>query len=132
MTSARASAPKMTKLFLALLLAASVFGLTPGTGVSAATRLGGDTDADSVPDNVDNCVVDPNSNQADGDGDGRGDVCDNCPTDANPAGFWYEEQFETGAPGWTHATRGCLGQLAAREHPLLGWGSGQYDVRLER
>ena len=43
-----------------------------------------DVDDDGVPDGQDNCVNEPNSDQADGDGDGRGDLCDNCPGAANP------------------------------------------------
>ncbi|MEZ4433122.1 MAG: thrombospondin type 3 repeat-containing protein [bacterium] len=35
-----------------------------------------DTDGDGVDDDVDNCVDDPNADQADLDGDGIGDVCD--------------------------------------------------------
>lgn len=36
----------------------------------------GDTDNDGIPDDVDNCPLDANSNQADSDYDGTGDVCD--------------------------------------------------------
>ena len=42
-----------------------------------------DSDADGVCDNVDNCVGDPNADQADSDGDGVGNICDNCPLVAN-------------------------------------------------
>ncbi|HVQ40448.1 MAG TPA: thrombospondin type 3 repeat-containing protein, partial [Pyrinomonadaceae bacterium] len=61
--------------------------------------LPADTDADGVPDAIDNCPT-PNPDQADSDGDGVGDACescsdgdadgicdnvDNCPTVANPS-----------------------------------------------
>lgn len=41
-----------------------------------------DTDEDGIPDDQDNCVVDPNPDQANYDGDAFGDVCDPCPYDA--------------------------------------------------
>lgn len=41
---------------------------------------GPDTDGDGVPVNCDNCVGQPNPDQADFDGDGTGDLCDLCPT----------------------------------------------------
>lgn len=57
-----------------------------------------DTDGDGIPDDVDNCPVTPNPDQADLDGDHIGDVCDpdrdgdgivnehdNCPDVSNPA-----------------------------------------------
>lgn len=37
-----------------------------------------DTDGDGIPDNADNCIDEPNSDQADEDGDGIGDACDIC------------------------------------------------------
>jgi hypothetical protein len=40
-------------------------------------------EGDGVCDEVDNCVNDVNTDQADADGDGKGDVCDVCPAD-NP------------------------------------------------
>ncbi len=66
-----------------------------GAGVNGAKTLcnnlcGGeplDTDADGVPDGIDNCPLDSNGDQADGDGDGVGNICDNCPTDSNPDQF---------------------------------------------
>jgi hypothetical protein len=42
-----------------------------------------DTDGDTVCDEDDNCVADPNPDQADADGDGVGDACDACPAHAN-------------------------------------------------
>ena len=35
-----------------------------------------DSDGDTVTDDVDNCPVTPNTDQADGDADGTGDVCE--------------------------------------------------------
>ena len=43
-----------------------------------------DTDADGVPDTLDNCSAMANRDQLDTDGDGLGDLCDNCPNTANP------------------------------------------------
>ena len=42
-----------------------------------------DVDADTVPDDADNCPTDPNPAQLDGDTDAVGDDCDNCPDDPN-------------------------------------------------
>src|SRR5215471_14179401 len=53
------------------------------TGVARA-QTAGDSDGDGVPDNVDNCPLVANPNQADSDGDGVGDACDDCPNVANP------------------------------------------------
>ena len=36
-----------------------------------------DLDGDGILDNIDNCPLTPNANQADNDQDGKGDVCDN-------------------------------------------------------
>ena len=44
-----------------------------------------DTDADGVPDNLDNCPTAANADQRDHDSDGRGDVCDLCPHIAEAA-----------------------------------------------
>ena len=43
-----------------------------------------DTDADGVPDRLDNCPLTSNPDQADADLDGVGDACDNCRTTPNP------------------------------------------------
>jgi|GEM_PF-5237505 len=44
----------------------------------------GDSDGDTIPDDVDNCPDVANPGQEDSDEGGPGDVCDNCPTSANP------------------------------------------------
>jgi len=44
----------------------------------------GDSDADGVLDEDDNCPYTYNPDQEDADDDGRGDVCDNCPYTYNP------------------------------------------------
>ena len=43
----------------------------------------GDDDGEGICNDVDNCVDDPNPDQADGDGDTVGDVCDDGPADPN-------------------------------------------------
>ncbi len=43
-----------------------------------------DYDGDGTNDDVDNCFLIPNPDQADSDGDGLGDACDNCPQEPNP------------------------------------------------
>ena len=52
-----------------------------------------DTDGDGFADDLDNCPVTPNPDQADNDVDGIGDACDNCLTVANP------DQADTDADG---------------------------------
>lgn len=52
----------------------------------ASTNLIVDTDADGVPDDVDNCINTYNPGQEDADADGIGDVCDDC-TDIDNDGF---------------------------------------------
>lgn len=47
-----------------------------GNGIGDACELPGDSDGDGIPDDVDNCPLTPNPNQADADGDGIGDECD--------------------------------------------------------
>ena len=55
-----------------------------GDGIGDACDADGeDSDGDGVVDETDNCVSDPNSDQADRDGDGVGDACDNCPAVPN-------------------------------------------------
>ena len=65
-----------------------------------------DQDFDGVGDICDNCPQLDNFRQFDDDGDGVGNECDNCPSVHNPRPPLLTEDFETGAPGWTHQTRG--------------------------
>lgn len=44
-----------------------------------------DYDIDAVVDALDNCVEEPNGNQADFDGDGAGDACDECLDEGSPS-----------------------------------------------
>ena len=44
--------------------------------VGAGTRIALDRDRDAVLNGDDNCVIDPNPDQADADGDGIGNDCD--------------------------------------------------------
>jgi len=78
----------------------------PNAGFDASVALGpcdGDFDCDGVPDAIDNCLVNPNPDQADLDGDGVGDACDwdpdgdgvgglsdNCPLIPNPGQDDYD------------------------------------------
>ncbi len=43
-----------------------------------------DRDSDNIPNAMDNCPNNANTDQLDTDGDGKGDVCDACPEVANP------------------------------------------------
>ncbi len=69
---------------------AQPYDVGPAVVFQAATRcwpllsFPGDEDGDGVADEIDNCPIRYNPDQADGDDDGAGDVCDNCLALANP------------------------------------------------
>lgn len=75
-----------------------------------------DTDGDGVADDVDNCPVTANPDQADADVDGVGDACDNCPetantdqqdTDGNGIGDACEAVTDTDGDGVPDETDNC-------------------------
>jgi hypothetical protein len=51
--------------------------------LSTAIGFSPDSDADGIPDSVDNCPAVANTNQANGDSDTFGNACDNCPSTTN-------------------------------------------------
>ncbi len=71
-----------------------------------------DEDADGVPDDEDNCELEPNQDQLDSDGDGAGDVCDSAPDDPDQGGDpdHLAEPDDSGRPAVGGAmTCGCAG-----------------------
>lgn len=58
--------------------------ITPNQVLTVDECPGPDTDGDGVPDVCDNCPSVANPSQVDSDHDGIGDACDNCPTTPNP------------------------------------------------
>lgn len=76
----------------------------------------GDVDGDGVSDDVDNCPVHANPDQADMDDDGVGDVCDNCPAWPNPGqedgdgdgiGDVCDTPVDMDGDGWTVGRGDC-------------------------
>jgi subtilisin family serine protease len=59
-----------------------------------AIHLGPDSDADGIPDVCDNCPTVANPTQANGDGDPEPDACDNCPNDYNPTQSDFDHDGE--------------------------------------
>lgn len=59
------------------------------------TRVLNDVDQDDIPDEVDNCIDIPNSDQSDIDSDGHGDLCDKC-VDSNADQFIVIRGCQTG------------------------------------
>lgn len=84
MTAKRAK--DLQSLWLFGMAGCLVVGCLPGTGapggndILSFARLEGapdeDLDCDLIPNDVDNCPLQPNQNQADADGDRIGDACD--------------------------------------------------------
>ena len=77
-----------------------------------------DTDADGVPDSIDNCPLTPNPDQADTDHDGVGDACDNCRTTANA------DQADTDHDGVGDACDNCRTTPNANQADADGDGVG--------
>jgi len=100
------------RLFIAAATFVSVIVLDAGV---ARAQTPSDSDGDGVPDNIDNCPIVANPDQADRDGDGVGDACDDCPNVANldqrnsdavdrpPAGAISAWRFEEKPPTSTAA-----------------------------
>ncbi|MCA9310759.1 MAG: hypothetical protein KDA21_06105 [Phycisphaerales bacterium] len=78
-----------------------------------------DSDDDDIPDDIDNCPLTYNPDQADADQDGVGDACDNCILTAN------EEQSDYDGDGWGAECDECpAGQLAGISTDGLAAGYG--------
>jgi hypothetical protein len=80
-----------------------------------------DTDADGVPDAVDNCPLVANTDQADADGDGVGNACDNSPLNANPG------QQDADGDGVGDASDGQVDTVATVNPPTFSGGFLQQE-----
>lgn len=77
-----------------------------------------DTDGDGVCDDVDNCPLNTNPDQADTDGDGVGDACDNCLVTTNP------DQLDTDSDGIGDVCDNCVNTANANQTDTDGDGIG--------
>ncbi len=77
-----------------------------------------DTDADGIPDSIDNCPDNPNQDQTDSDGDGAGDACDVCPEIHSPG------QIDTDADGVGDHCDNCVTQPNPGQSDSDGDGFG--------
>lgn len=110
---------------------------TPTVRTGAGAR---DTDRDGIQDVADNCVLDPNADQADMDADGEGDACDadqdgDTVADKGPAGYLDNcptvpnaDQRDSDGQGGGDACAGLAAtpptKLAARPASALDWSTG--------
>ncbi|MCL4233230.1 MAG: thrombospondin type 3 repeat-containing protein [Deltaproteobacteria bacterium] len=81
-----------------------------------------DTDEDSIVDDLDNCVEDPNTMQTDTDNDERGNVCDNC---INVSNF---DQVDTDGDLVGDACDGCPNDPNKTEPLICGCGQEERDI----
>lgn len=96
-----------TITFLTALLLA--LPLTAMAGGDPCAGSGGDTDGDTICDDVDNCVDTSNVGQSDVDSDGQGDICDNCLNVPNgPLAGPYPGRYGAFGPGVAGTTSAGL------------------------